>query len=69
MVLVGACVGLALGITSTRYLETLLYQVKPTEAGMLALPGLTILAAALMAALPAVIRATRIDPAGMLRAE
>ncbi|HEV8043357.1 MAG TPA: ABC transporter permease [Bryobacteraceae bacterium] len=69
MVLVGAALGLALGITSTRYLETILYQVKPTEAGLLALPGLTILAAALMAALPAVIRAVRIDPVSMLRTE
>jgi predicted lysophospholipase L1 biosynthesis ABC-type transport system permease subunit len=69
MVLVGAGVGLALGMTSTRYFETLLYQVKPTEATMLALPSLTILAAALMAAVPAVIRAVRIDPASMLRTE
>ena len=37
--------------------------------GMLALPSLTILAAALLAALPAVIRAVRIDPAEMLRLE
>ena len=36
---------------------------------MLALPSLTILAAALLAALPAVIRAVRIDPVGMLRSE
>jgi hypothetical protein len=36
---------------------------------MLALPSLTIVAAALVAALPAVIRAARIDPANMLRTE
>ena len=36
---------------------------------MLALPAVTILAAALLAALPPVIRAVRIDPAAMLRAE
>jgi hypothetical protein len=37
--------------------------------GVLAIPSLTILAAALLAALPAVIHAVRIDPAKMLRAE
>jgi ABC-type lipoprotein release transport system permease subunit len=36
---------------------------------MLALPALTILAAALLAALPPVIRAVRIDPAETLRVE
>ena len=69
MVLVGTAVGLGLGMASARYIETLLYQVKPTDASMLALPSLTILAAALVAALPAVIRAVRIDPANMLRTE
>jgi ABC-type antimicrobial peptide transport system permease subunit len=69
MVLVGAAVGLTLGIFSARYLETLLYQVKPTDAGVLALPSLIIFAAALASALPAVIRAVRIDPASMLRTE
>ncbi len=69
MVLVGAGIGLGLGMASAQYIETLLYQVKPTDAGVLALPSLTILAAALVAALPAVIRAVRIDPANMLRTE
>src|SRR5207253_1888837 len=50
MVLVGAMAGLALGITSVRYVETLLYQVKATDLAMLALPALTILAAAFLAA-------------------
>jgi predicted lysophospholipase L1 biosynthesis ABC-type transport system permease subunit len=69
MVLVGALVGLALGIVSARSIETLLYQVKATDLVMLALPLLTILAAALLASLPAVIRAVRIDPVTMLRFE
>lgn len=69
MVLVGALAGLALGLASVRYIESLLYQVKSTDAGMLALPSLTILLAALLAALPAVIRAVRIDPAKTLRAD
>jgi putative ABC transport system permease protein len=69
MVLVGAVAGLALGMASVRYIAALLYQVKPTDVAMLALPSFTILAAAFAAALPAVVRAVRIDPASMLRAD
>ena len=69
MVLAGAVAGLVLGMASVRYIEALLFQVKPTDAAMLALPTITILAAALVAAVPAVIRAVRIDPASMLRAD
>ena len=69
MVLAGALAGLALGMISVRYIETLFYQVKATDAGVLMLPSLAILAAALLAALPAVIHAVRIDPAAMLRSE
>jgi len=69
MVLLGAAVGLALGMASVRYIEALLYRVKPAEPAMLALPALTILAAALLAALPAVFHAVRIDPVEMLRSE
>jgi putative ABC transport system permease protein len=69
MVVAGAVAGLALGLASVRYLESLFYQVKPTDLSMLALPSLAILAAALLAALPAVIRAVRIDPVTMLRSE
>jgi hypothetical protein len=45
-------VGLSVGIASERYVETLLYQVNATDLRMLALPAVTILAAALLAALP-----------------
>lgn len=69
MVFVGALVGVALGFASIRFIQALLYQVKPTDPRMLAVPALTILAAALLAALPPVIRAVRIDPAATLRAE
>jgi predicted permease len=69
MVLVGAFAGLALGMASVRYIESLFYQVKPTDVGVLALPSLAILVAALLAALPAVVRAVRIDPVAMLRAD
>ncbi len=69
MVLIGGAAGLAAGVASERYLETLLYQVKATDVTMLTLPAVTIFAAAVLAALPPVIRAVRIDPARMLRAD
>ena len=69
MVLVGALAGVALGIASVRYIAALLYQVKASDPAMLALPALTILGVALLAALPAVFRAVRIDPVAMLRSE
>jgi predicted permease len=69
MVLAGAFAGLALGMVSVRSIEALLYQVKSTDPDMLVLPSLAILAAALLSSLPAVIRAVRIDPVAILRAE
>jgi len=69
MVLFGAAAGVGLGMVSIRFIESLFYQVKATDLQMLALPALTILGGALLAALPAVIRAVRIDPVTMLRAE
>jgi predicted permease len=69
MVLVGAIGGLALGMASTRYIEPLFYQVRPTDLGVLAIPSMTILLVAALAAVPAVIRAVRIDPVEMLRSE
>ncbi len=69
MVFAGALVGLALGTASVRYIEALLYQVKATELGILALPWIAILVVALTAAVPPVIRAVRIDPMAILRTE
>jgi len=42
----------SLSYGSVRYIETLFYQVKATDWGVLALPSLAILAAALVSALP-----------------
>lgn len=69
MVLMGAIAGVGLGLVSVRYIETLLWEVKPTGFAALALPSFIILDAAMLAALPAVFHAVRIDPAAMLRAE
>ncbi|HET9179960.1 MAG TPA: ABC transporter permease [Terriglobia bacterium] len=69
MLLAGTLGGLALGMAAVRYVESLFYQVKPTDPAMLALPSLIILAAALLAALPPVVRAITIDPATVLHSE
>ena len=69
MVVVGAVAGMVLGIASTRYIATLLFEVKATDWSRLALPSATILVAAMLAAIPAVVRAVRIDPVNALRAE
>jgi len=69
MLIVGSAAGLGAGVACEQYIERLLYQVRATDLAMLTLPLLTIFAAALLAALPPVIRAVRIDPAAMLRAE
>jgi putative ABC transport system permease protein len=50
MVLLGAIVGLALGMASARYIGTLLYEVKPTAASALAVPSVALLAAMILAA-------------------
>ena len=69
MVVAGAIVGLALSLASARHVEALLYGVKATDAVMLALPSLAVIAVALVAALVPVVRASRIDPVAILRAD
>jgi putative ABC transport system permease protein len=69
MALVGTLMGLMVGKASVRTIESFLYGVKATDLSMLAIPSLTILAVALVASLPAVIRALRIDPVTMLRSD
>jgi hypothetical protein len=69
MVAAGAILGLALGMASARYIETLFYQVKATDPGVLILPALAVVVAAFLASAPAVLRAVRIDPVETLRSE
>jgi hypothetical protein len=69
LVLAGSLIGIILGFVSARFIETLLFEVKATDVDVLALPTVTIFAVALLAALPAIARAVRIDPATMLRLE
>jgi predicted permease len=65
----GACVGVSLGLGFARYVETLFYQVKASDGPMLAVPCIAIVGVTLMATVPAVARALRIDPAEILRSE
>jgi putative ABC transport system permease protein len=69
MVAAGALAGLGLGLVSVRYIESLFFQVSATDPAMLAIPSIAITGATLLAALPAVIHAVRIDPVTMLRSE
>jgi predicted permease len=69
MVAAGAVAGVALGLATVRYVETLLYRVDATGVAMLLPPMVVILAASSVAAIPAVLRAVRIDPVAMLRAD
>jgi putative ABC transport system permease protein len=69
MVVLGATVGLGLAMASERYIGALLYQVKTTDFTILAAPVVTVITAAVMASLPPIIRAVRIDPVAMIRAE
>jgi predicted permease len=69
MIGLGACVGAALGLESARFIESLFYQVEATDADMIVLPACAILLTALVATLPAVLRALRTNPTEILRAE
>jgi len=69
MIALGGCAGVALGFGAARYIESLFYQVKATDADMIALPTCAVLLTALVATFPAVLRALRTDPTEILRAE
>ena len=69
MVVVGMLAGVGLGLGSARYIEALFYQVKASDVEMLIVPSVVILAVVAMATVPAVMRALRVDPAEILRAE
>jgi putative ABC transport system permease protein len=69
MVIAGTLTGAALGMLSMRYVETLLYDVKESNPVIFWSPALVLFAIALLAAIPVIARASRIDPKFMLRAE
>jgi predicted permease len=66
---IGTVAGLAAGLYLSRFVEALLFEVRPLDFWSLALPlGILLLAAALAAALPAM-RAARVNPVIALRDE
>ena len=65
----GSLGGLALGAAFSRYIATLLYEVKATDVGSLVAPVLALIITAILAALPPIVRAVRIDPVRVLRSE
>ena len=69
MIALGGCAGIALGLGAARSVASLFYQVKATDADMIALPACAFLLTAMIAILPAVVRALRTDPTAILRAE
>jgi predicted permease len=69
MIALGGCAGVALGFVAARYVQSLFYQVKATDADLIALPTCAMLLSALVATLPAVLRALRTDPTEILRSE
>lgn len=69
VLLLGLALGFTAGLTSTRYIESLLFGVQASDPEVIALPLATLAAIALIAALPPILRAVRIDPAETLRSE
>jgi len=69
LALVGATLGLALALSSNRFLQSLLFDVAPTDpVALLAAIGLLVASAIAAGIIPAR-RATRVDPAVVLRDE
>jgi putative ABC transport system permease protein len=66
---IGALIGLGAGLGFGRLVESILFEVKATDAIPIALPLLVLAVAAFLAALPPAIRAVRTDPAQTLRSE
>ena len=69
VVVLGAGAGVALGYLSAESIESLLFGVKASDPRMLIVPVMTVLVTALLATMPAIARALRIDPAEILRSE
>ena len=68
-VLVGVAIGLAGAFWSARFLEALLFGVRPNDPATLASVAALFLAVAMLAAYVPARRATRVDPVTALRAE
>jgi putative ABC transport system permease protein len=68
-VLLGILIGLVAAVVSTRGLQSLLFKVNPVDPLTLVVVPLLIVAAALVASYIPALRASRLDPASVLRSE
>jgi ABC-type antimicrobial peptide transport system permease subunit len=69
MVALGAIAGVGGGVLFGRVVESLLFQIEPTDPSAHAGPLAALAIAAVLAVLPPTIRAVRIDPAQTVRTE
>jgi len=69
MIALGSALGLAAGLALARYVESMLFEVKPSDWTSAALPLAALVAIAAMAALGPLARALRVDPGTALRCE
>jgi hypothetical protein len=67
--LAGLAAGLGAGLLLARWVSALLFEVRPSDIVSLAWPAGCLIAAALLAAVPPVLRAARVDPLTALRWE
>jgi predicted permease len=65
----GAAIGIGAGLIFAGVIQTLLFDVRPTDASALLIPLAAVAIGAVAAALPPVMRAVRIDPVETLRSE
>ena len=66
---IGLCIGLGAALVLTRYLEALLYSVRPADPTVFALAIFTLLLVAMSACYLPARRAARVDPIVVLREE
>ena len=69
VVALGAVLGYAAGVLSVHYIQSILYRASAADPAIFLIPFVIITAAAVAAAAPAFVRAQRINPVEMLRAD
>src|SRR3984957_7862304 len=69
MIALGSALGLAAGLALARYVESMLFEVKPSDWTSAAWPLAALVAIAVVAAMGPLTRALRVDPGAALRCE
>lgn len=69
MVVIGTGIGIVLGISTARYVSSLLFMVKATDLPIIVWPCIAMFISGLIASVPPVLRAIHIHPASLLRVE